>query len=82
MYTEVSGVKQKGDKARLIGAVIPDSAPHCLQFWYHLYGAHIGELNVYVQVNCFMNIQKVDLDLMKLGCSNIRGQSEFDHGYR
>ena len=51
MYTDASSGK-KGNKARLIGSVITDSAPHCLQFWYHMYGSDIGELNVYVQVNC------------------------------
>ena len=50
MYAEASN-RKKGDVARLIGSIIPDSDPHCLQFWYHMYGANIGEMSAYVQVN-------------------------------
>ena len=56
MYIEAGGIKSKGDKARLIGGIIPDDAPHCVQFWYHLHGIHIGELRFYVQVKCVISI--------------------------
>ncbi|XP_057298293.1 MAM and LDL-receptor class A domain-containing protein 2-like isoform X2 [Hydractinia symbiolongicarpus] len=48
-YTEASGRRKNGDKARLVTKVIADSNPKCLEFWYHMKGWHIGQLNVYVK---------------------------------
>ena len=53
MYTEASGRRKKGDKARLVSAVIPHDQPMCLQFWFHMRGWHIGTLNIYVKVGFF-----------------------------
>ena len=51
MYIETSLPRHNGDTARLIS---PRQQPkagagtQCLRFWYHMYGAHINALNVYV----------------------------------
>ena len=51
MYIETSAPRRNGDTARLIS---PRQQPkagtssQCLRFWYHMYGAHINSLNVYV----------------------------------
>lgn len=48
MYIETSGLKPNY-KARLISPrVQPQQGPRCLKFWYHMYGAHINRLNVYI----------------------------------
>ena len=41
---ETSFPRQPGDKALLS---FSGSAGSCLRFWYHMWGADIGELNVY-----------------------------------
>lgn len=38
--------------ARLTSAIYePSNKPECVEFWYHMYGANIGQLNVYKMVN-------------------------------
>ncbi|XP_047128245.1 MAM and LDL-receptor class A domain-containing protein 1 isoform X1 [Hydra vulgaris] len=49
IYTEVSGTRKLGDRARLVSPVIPDKNPRCLEFWFHMRGWHIGQLNIYIQ---------------------------------
>uniref|UniRef100_A0AAY5KAR3 MAM domain-containing protein n=2 Tax=Esox lucius TaxID=8010 RepID=A0AAY5KAR3_ESOLU len=42
-----SSVGQWGDRSILLGEVLqPNSRGHCLTFWFHMYGPHIGTLNV------------------------------------
>ncbi|XP_070567019.1 MAM and LDL-receptor class A domain-containing protein 2-like [Ptychodera flava] len=49
IYIEATN-QDPGDKARLISAQVPSmSGERCLQFWYHMYGSSVGELNVYVR---------------------------------
>ncbi|XP_066273297.1 MAM and LDL-receptor class A domain-containing protein 1-like [Branchiostoma lanceolatum] len=49
MYTEISGIRD-GKKARLSSPLLTTSSTSCytLSFYYHMYGNHIGTLNVYV----------------------------------
>ena len=49
MYTEATN-RQSGAKARIMTPIYTKTTPLCLEFWYHLNGAHIGTLNVYTQV--------------------------------
>ena len=52
MYIESSSPRKPNDTARLISPVykaLPDD--HCLQFYYNMYGADVGELNVKVNQN-------------------------------
>jgi hypothetical protein len=49
MYIEASNLRPNA-KARLISPrVQPQQGPRCLKFYYHMYGAHINTLNVYVK---------------------------------
>ena len=51
MYTEVTNQKN-GDKARMEKSYTKTGANgKCLQFWYMMYGRHLGSLNVYMKVN-------------------------------
>ena len=53
MYSEASWPRKKGDKARLasgfISAMAPGDTACKLRFYYHMFGADIGSLNVYTR---------------------------------
>lgn len=49
VYIETSSPRRPNDKARLISPSVSNTAPLCMQFYYHMYGTHIGRLNVYVK---------------------------------
>lgn len=53
MYAEVSGKLNAGDKAVLNSPRFPSTSGSCLQFYYHMFGATIGTLNVYVTYSSF-----------------------------
>ena len=55
MYTEASGRRKNGDKARLVGSVISHDQVVCMEFWFHMLGVHVGQLNVYVKVGKKLN---------------------------
>ena len=49
MYVEASSPRGNGDKARMYRSYTGlASGGSCLVFWYHMFGADIGRLNVYV----------------------------------
>ncbi|XP_066292880.1 MAM and LDL-receptor class A domain-containing protein 1-like, partial [Branchiostoma lanceolatum] len=48
MYIETSSPRQPGDVARLISPALSYNT-RCLEFWYHMYGSHAEELNVYIK---------------------------------
>ena len=43
--------RSPGDRARLVSDWLAPNKPACLQFWYHMYGGHIGELNIILKTN-------------------------------
>ena len=48
LFIESSSPRAPGHKARLVSEQFNSIAqtPRCLTFWYHMYGADIGKLNV------------------------------------
>ena len=47
MYIEASSPRQPGENAKLVVTVPDNRIPSCLSFYYHMYGASAGTLNVY-----------------------------------
>lgn len=59
MYIETSRPRLEGEKARLLSPVFsiapknpygPTNSAYCFSFFYHMYGQHIGVLNVYLRL--------------------------------
>ncbi|XP_077909767.1 MAM domain-containing glycosylphosphatidylinositol anchor protein 2 isoform X2 [Halichoerus grypus] len=59
MYIETSRPRLEGEKARLLSPVFsiapknpygPTNTAYCFSFFYHMYGQHIGVLNVYLRL--------------------------------
>ncbi|XP_017550923.1 MAM domain-containing glycosylphosphatidylinositol anchor protein 1 [Pygocentrus nattereri] len=69
MYIETSRPRQKGDKARLLSPLYNVTAargpsgssrvPHCISFFYHMKGKHIGTLNVLLRVKSIATVDSV-----------------------
>ena len=47
MYIETSSPRIPGEKAKLLVSVPSNWGTSCLLFYYHMYGATVGTLNVY-----------------------------------
>ena len=45
IYIEATG-KNQDEKATITHTIRDAAKPHCLAFWYHMYGHHIGSLIV------------------------------------
>lgn len=50
VFIESSSPRRFNDSARLVSADVPANQQYCLQFYYHMYGANINSLNVYLKV--------------------------------
>ncbi|XP_077864896.1 meprin A subunit beta-like [Saccoglossus kowalevskii] len=48
LYIESSSPRVEGDKALLVSPIYPDKSK-CLRFYYHMYGEHVGTINVYMR---------------------------------
>ncbi len=48
MYTEASSPRVFGDKAVLVTPTLTPTGAQCFSFWYHMWGAEMGDLSVYV----------------------------------
>ena len=54
LYVDAS-TGTNGDKAHLLSKTIPSSGPQCeMTLFYHMYGDHIGTLQVRKIVSCFI----------------------------
>ncbi|KAK3579749.1 hypothetical protein CHS0354_002400 [Potamilus streckersoni] len=49
LYLNLGG-RNFTDAARLESSLITSSTPKCLYFWFHMYGVHVYELNVYLKI--------------------------------
>ena len=47
MYIEASSPRKPGENAKLVLTVANSGNQSCLSFYYHMYGASAGTLNVY-----------------------------------
>ena len=47
MYIETSSPRKPGENAKLVLTVPDNGKQSCLSFYYHMYGAAAGSLNVY-----------------------------------
>ena len=51
-YIETSWPRKKGDNAYIYSKLYPASKTgNCFNFWYHMYGRHIGALIIYIDSN-------------------------------
>ena len=50
MYVEASK-KAEGHNAILLSPHYHGLGPYCMEFYYHMYGHHIGTLNIYTKVS-------------------------------
>ena len=52
IYIETSYPQKQGDKARLVSPTYSGSSRgECFKFWYHMYGASQGSLNIWIRQN-------------------------------
>ena len=51
MYIETSYPRKEGEIAYLMSPSYPQTSGKCFNFWYHMYGDHIGSLEVYVKTS-------------------------------
>lgn len=50
VYIEASSPRRPGQKARLFSPSQPATTGACATFFYHMYGADMGILNVYTRI--------------------------------
>ena len=50
MYVEASR-KGRGQNARIMSPRYRSYGEQCVEFYYHMFGSHIGTLNVYMKVS-------------------------------
>lgn len=46
IYTEASAPRRPSDKAELESITLLKGTQHCLTFYYNMYGAEMGQLNI------------------------------------
>lgn len=79
IYAEASFPRQNGDRARLLSPKL--IGDYCLQFYFHMYGAQMGALHLFVLVGA----QRTNLgsytgnrgNTWYLGKANIRGSQAY-----
>lgn len=67
IFIESSAPRVKGDVARLASEIFPPKqTASCLSFFYHMYGADIGSLRVYISTNATGNSISTEAMLWRL----------------
>jgi hypothetical protein len=56
MYIETSSPRKPGENAKLVLTVPDNGKRSCLSFYYHMYGASAGSLNVYKGNHTIFNV--------------------------
>ena len=51
--------QRPGNKARLVSIIDQPDTGRCLEFWYHMLGVNIGQLNVYINTNTSDNSRRI-----------------------
>lgn len=59
MYIEASSPRKKGDNALIGSAVFKPTSTCKLRFFYHMYGSHIGILNVYTRTSTSGSMKQI-----------------------
>lgn len=59
MYIESSSPRKKGDNAMIGSAVFKPTSTCQLRFFYHMFGRHIGTLNVYTRTSTTGSMSKI-----------------------
>lgn len=59
MYIEASSPRKRGDNAMLGSVVFKPTTTCKLRFFYHMYGSHIGTLNVYTRSSTTGPLNKI-----------------------
>lgn len=49
IFAEASAPAATGNTARLLSKLFPETSGRCMRFWYSMYGAGMGVLNVYLK---------------------------------
>lgn len=70
MFIESSSPRHLNDSARLVSATVPANQQYCLQFYYHMYGANINSLNVYLKVLMIIGLTTENGNLVKMILGN------------
>lgn len=55
MYIESSSPRRQGDVATLNSEMLSYTGHQCMNFWYHMYGANIGTLRIWILPNGTVN---------------------------
>jgi hypothetical protein len=59
----------------MITPQVKNTAPQCLQFYYHMYGRNIGRLNIYIKTGNSLPINAVWTKALSQGNVWIKGQT-------
>ena len=79
VYIETSSPRKPGENAKLVVMVPKNGKEACLSFYYHMYGATVGTLNVYSGSTKLVNISGDQGNYWKMMERNIYLDSTVSH---
>ena len=59
MYVDASWPAKVNDSAWLLQSMITNTNGFCMSFWYHMFGPHVGTLNLWLQVIIKIKINSI-----------------------